>query len=220
MTISWLLLQLSDSALPTGGFAHSAGLEAAAQQGEIPSPVELRRFVQDALWQTGHFALPLASAARADAAALPRLDARADAFLVSRVANRASRTQGRAFLDTAARVFPAEVTALRDSARTANLSLHHAPIFGAVCGALGVEQTHVRQLWLSMTLRGVLSAAVRLGLVGTHEAQRIQRDFAPAMDEVLEACGALTEDDVAQTSPLVDLFGSTHDRLYSRLFQS
>ena len=40
------------------------------------------------------------------------------------------------------------------------------------------------------------------------------------MDEVLEACGALTEDDVAQTSPLVDLFGSTHDRLYSRLFQS
>src|SRR5256714_5418840 len=139
MHVSWLLLQLSDSALPTGGFAHSGGLEAAAQQGEVRTAAELRRFLHDALWQAGHATLPLASAARADAAALPRLDARADAFLVSRVANRASRTQGRAFLDTAARVFPAEVTALRDSARTANLSLHHAPIFGAVCGALGVE---------------------------------------------------------------------------------
>jgi urease accessory protein len=40
------------------------------------------------------------------------------------------------------------------------------------------------------------------------------------MGEVLAACGDLSEEDVAQTSPLADLFGSTHDRLYSRLFQS
>jgi urease accessory protein len=220
MTISWLLLQLSDSALPTGGFAHSAGLEAAAHQGEVATPAELRRFVRDALWQAGHFALPLAATACTDVAALPRLDARADAFLVSRVANRASRTQGRAFLDTATRIFPANLTGLRDSARPANLTLHHAPVFGAVCGALGIERAHVQQLWLSTALRGVLFAAVRLGLVGTHEAQRMQHELAPTMDEVLAACGSLTEEDIAQTAPLLDLFGSTHDRLYSRLFQS
>jgi urease accessory protein len=78
----------------------------------------------------------------------------------------------------------------------------------------------VQQLWLSIALRGLLFAAVRLGLAGTHEAQRLQHELAPAMDEVLAACGELSEDDVAQTSPLADLFGSTHDRLYSRLFQS
>jgi len=220
MTIPWLLLQLADSALPTGGFAHSLGLEATAQQHEVRTSAELRRFVRDALWQAGHFGLPLAAAARAGATALPRLDARADAFLVSRVANRASRTQGRALLDTAARIFPAEVTELRDFARSANLFLHHAPIFGAVCGSLAVERTQLQQLWLSMTLRGVLFAAVRLGLAGTHEAQRMQHELAPAMDELLAACGTLTEDDLAQTAPLLELFGSTHDRLYSRLFQS
>jgi urease accessory protein len=219
MTVSWLLLQLSDSALPTGGFAHSSGLEAAAQQGEVPTSSDLRRFAREALWQAGHFALPLAATALADPAALPRLDARADAFLVSRVANRASRTQGRAFLDTVTRIF-ADVSSLRDFARAANLCPHHAPIFGAVCGALGLGRTEVQQLWLSTTLRGVLFAAVRLGLAGTHEAQRMQHELAPAMDDVLAACGSLGEDDLAQTAPLLDLLGSTHDRLYSRLFQS
>jgi|SRR5438067_1074245 len=220
MAISWLMLQLSDSALPTGGFAHSAGLEAAAQQREIVTTAELRRFVHDALWQAGHFALPLAAAARREPGALPRFDARADAFLVSRVANRASRTQGRAFLDTCARIFPAQVGELRESARAAKLLMHHAPVFGAVGNALGLERAEVQQLWLSLTLRGLLFAAVRLGLAGTHEAQRMQHELAPAMDEVLAACGSLSENDIAQTSPLADLLGSTHDRLYSRLFQS
>ena len=220
MTVSWLMLQLSDSALPTGGFAHSAGLEAAAQQGEIASAAELERFVRDALWQAGHFALPLASAAHREPAALPRLDAHADAFLVSRIANRASRTQGRAFLDTCARIFPNELGELRESARTAKLLLHHAPIFGAVGRALGLARSEVQQLWLSISLRGLLFAAVRLGIAGTHEAQRLQHELAATMDEVLAACGNLSEDDVAQTSPLADLVGSTHDRLYSRLFQS
>ena len=86
--------------------------------------------------------------------------------------------------------------------------------------ALGVERTQAQQLLLSLTLRGQLFAAVRLGIAGTHEAQRMLHEMSPALDEVLAACGGLGEDAIAQTAPLADLFGSTHDRLYSRLFQS
>ncbi len=220
MTIPWLLLQLSDSALPTGGFAHSGGLEAMAHQREIKGPDDLRRFLRDALWQTGHFGLPLVGAAHRDPDSLPSLDARADVFLISRVANRASRTRGRAFLDTCARIFPNELSSLRNDAHRRELRFHHAPVFGAALRALGVERLVAQQLFLSLALRDGLFASVRLGLTGTHEAQRLQHQLAPVMNEVLQACVCIREDALAQTAPLTDLLGSMHDRLYSRLFQS
>ncbi|WP_163781198.1 urease accessory protein UreF [Myxococcus vastator] len=220
MGSTWRVLQLSDSGFPTGGFAHSGGLEAAVQLGEVRGPAELRRFVRDLLWQTGQGALPLLSAAHREPSSLPALDARAEAFLSSHMANRASRTQGRAFLDTCARIFPRPVTPVREAARAAGLRFHHAPAFGAVLHALDVSREDAQQLFLSLTLRGALSAAVRLGIAGTHESHQLQHQATPLLDEVLAQCAGLGVEALAQPSPLLDLFGATHDRLYSRLFQS
>ena len=51
MTTPWLLWQLADSAFPAGGFAHSFGLEAAWQQGEVRATHRLTpRPVRD--WRT------------------------------------------------------------------------------------------------------------------------------------------------------------------------
>jgi urease accessory protein len=74
--------------------------------------------------------------------------------------------------------------------------------------------------WLHAGLRGVLSAAVRLGIVGPLEAQQIQAARAPVLDAVLATCGVLDVDDAAMTAPLLELFGALHDRLDGRLFQS
>lgn len=210
---SWLALQLSDSAFPSGGFAHSGGLEAAAQAGEVP---DLERFLRDLIWQAAHGALPLATAAHERPDALAALDARADAFLVNHVANRASRQQGRAFLQTCALSFPEPLAGLRDEARP--LCRHHAPLFGAALRRLGLERDQLQRLLLFATLRGAVSAAVRLALAGTHEAQALQARLSPALDEALHACGDLREP--VQTAPLADLLQGTHDRLYSRLFIS
>src|SRR6267142_5017999 len=71
---SWLLLQLADSAFPTGGFAHFAGLEAAMHAGTV----ELDGFAREALWQAGHGSLPLVTAAHREPSRMAVLDARDD----------------------------------------------------------------------------------------------------------------------------------------------
>jgi urease accessory protein len=217
----WRTLQIADSAFPTGGFAHSAGLEAAAVAGVVRGAEDLDAFVYAHVWTVGNGSLPFVAAAHRDPAGVWAIDALAEAHLTNHVANRASRTQGRTFAATSAHVFDAPVVrAIADRAATREVPAHLGPVFGAVLASVGVGLRDALGLHLLLALRSVTSAAVRLGIVGPHEAQRVQGRHAATLDSVLAACEALTPAQAAVTSPLFDLFGATHDRLYARLFQS
>lgn len=215
----WMLWQLADSAFPTGGFAHSAGLEAAWQAGEIGNADALQRFLLDSLGQAGRAALPFVNEAHAHPGRLDALDALCDVFLSNAVANRASRVQGRAFLAACARTWPGAGLGTIEEG-SAMVRGHFAPVFGAATRALDVALPSAQKLFLHFAARGVLSAAVRLNVVGPYQAQQMQAACASDVDRVLQRCGALGTDDIAQTAPLLDVLQGMHDRLYSRLFQS
>jgi urease accessory protein len=217
----WRLFQIADSAFPTGGFAHSAGLEAAFQRGTVGSAQDLDLHVRMHLANVGSASLPFVAAAFDDPADVWALDAWFDATLVNHVANRASRTQGRTFVATCARAFdePA-VLALAARAGGRDVAAHLPPLFGATIAALGLERREALALYLYTALRGVASAAVRLGLVGPHEAQRLQCRHGTTLDAVLAASEIRTPEDAACTAPVIDAVGATHDLLYTRLFQS
>jgi urease accessory protein len=218
--MDFLLWQLADSGFPAGGFAHSGGLEASLQHGEVTTSDELWAFVCDVLVQAGHGALPLLTAAHAGED-LGELDALCDAFLNNPVANRASRAQGQALLSTCGRSFPRIVTAaLQKSIGRRAPCAHHAPIGGVLLRTLGIDRLQAQRLVLYLTSRGVVSAAVRLGVIGSYEGIRLQTAMAPEIDRLIERCGHLSPLDITQTAPVVDICQTTHDRLYSRLFQS
>ena len=219
--MDYLLWQLADSGFPAGGFAHSGGLEAAIHHGAVSDSVSLRLFVLDTIAQSGHGALPLVTGAHGAPEDLHDLDALCDAFLANTVANRASRAQGRAFLSTCRRSFPQDaLEKLERDVRETNLAGHYPPLFGAVLNALGIDRLDTQRLFLYLGSRAVMSAAVRLGVVGAYEAQRLQTATAPDLERAIERCGHLRPLDITHTAPLIDLRQSTHDRLYSRLFQS
>jgi urease accessory protein len=215
----WLTWQVVDSAFPTGVFSHSWGLEAAWQHGEVADLDALRAFLDASVQQTGYAFLPLVNEAYRHPSELEALDALAEAFLINAVANRASRTQGRTLLATAGRVWPSAALS-HLHARAGATCTHVAPVTGAVFRTVGLSLVTVQKVVLYGAARGVLSAAVRLGIAGSYEAQRLQYACGPWLDEIADRCASLRADDLVQTAPILDLLQSGHDRLYSRLFQS
>ena len=215
----FLLWQLADSAFPTGGFAHSAGLEAAWQHGEIRNRGELLSYVEASLQQLSRAALPFVNTAHEEPQRLDELDCLCDAFTSNHVANRASRAQGRALLSAVERIFKAHISNLKAEARPPAFA-HLAPVFGASLRWLDVPREITLRLFVFNHLRSLIAAAVRLNIVGPMEAQSLQHHLSSPAEEMLQRSLHLTLDDLAQTTPLLDLWQAAQDRLYSRLFQS
>lgn len=208
----WQIWQLVDSSYPTGSFAHSSGLEAAWQHGEIRQSEDLKRFLEASLHQVGHATLPFVTTAHEFPDRTAEWDQRCDAATTNHVANRASRLQGRAFLASTERIFSIESRALPCG--------HYAPAFGMTASGLRFPRETAARVFLYGHLRGLVSSAVRLGIVGPMEGQRLQLRLSRYAESLLNACLPLTLEDIAQTSPLIEIWQSAQDRLYSRLFQS
>ncbi len=219
--------QWLDSGFPAGGFAHSGGLEAAWQAGELEGPDALRAFLRASLRQASRGSLPFVLAGWDRREPLAAIDARCDAFLSNHIANRASRRRGQALIRSAAGVFDhPSLPRLLDPVLREATPGHLPPLFGSISRAIGLTRGETASGWGYTGLRETISSAVRLGIVGPMQGQRLQREVAAPAAAYASAPPAATfmqeslHPDAVQTAPLLDLLAGTQDRLYSKLFQS
>jgi urease accessory protein len=229
------LLQLADASFPAGGFAFSGGLESMAKLGYLKTWEDFRDYLGCHLEQLAAAEMPFLTSAFA--ASLPPSDrpdgapeefaaiAREwDAWVFQPASRRASLSQGQAWIRAveAAYATPA-VSAISPWFAARGIPLHFLMAFAAALRATGFRLSDAQSLLLHMALRDQLGAAVRLGLVGSLQAQRLHHEHIAA-GEVLMAARSrriLAGHACAErNAPMIELAQASHSHLYSKLFQS
>ncbi|XP_020686965.1 urease accessory protein F [Dendrobium catenatum] len=221
----WSQWQLLDSFLPTGGFAHSYGLEAAIQSCFVVGPEDLQAYTLSVLDNTGSLILPFVCAATKslDFETWLKLDRLLEVTLTNEISRKASSSQGSALIRVAASVFHEipYLKKIRESALTSrSASFHHATVFGLVCGLLGFGSEFSQRAYMHLALRDVLSAATRLNLIGPMGAAVLQHRMAGNAELLLKRWMDRLVEEACQTTPLLDAIQGCHGYLFSRLFCS
>uniref|UniRef100_A0A224Z560 Urease accessory protein uref posttranslational modification n=1 Tax=Rhipicephalus zambeziensis TaxID=60191 RepID=A0A224Z560_9ACAR len=213
------LLQISDSAFPTGSFAHSAGLEAAYQRGFLTTSEKVEKFLLASTENVGSFSIPFVREAHqlwTDLEAIRALDRLLNASLSNHIANR-----GRSLIQTACATYKdAKLTEVQNWIYDGKLMGHQAVMYGLVCAFLGVPEDQAVMSFLFSSLRTTVAAAVRLGAVGTLEGQRMQFMLQSRIPEIIERHKHRTSHTAANVFPVVDVMQSSHDQLFARMFYS
>lgn len=212
------LLQLCDTAFPSGAFAFSGGLETLVNEQRVAGAEAVRDFLVDAVlprWASfDRVFLRRAHAAR-DAAALSLIDA--DCELRSTVESlaSASRRTGRAALSTHARLGTPGCADCLARVRAGLTPGHAAVVQGLAGNGLGLALAPLEAGTLHALALATLSAAVRLGALGAMQAQQILAAARPAMAALLAAPPPAAP---FTFSPRADIAAMRHGQTPLRLF--
>ncbi|GLZ44414.1 urease accessory protein UreF [Actinomycetospora sp. NBRC 106375] len=246
MTLAPGLLLLADSRLPTGGHAHSGGVEEAVRHGDVTGPPDLAAFLAARVPTTGLVAAACAAAACALAGeergspsprgaqpgrpSLPAgapgwarwedaLDARTPVAALREV----SRAQGRALVRTVRRVWP-EASLDGLGARP-----HQALVLGVATAAAGAGPDDAAALAVHHLVGQATTAAVRLlgldplALAGVH-ARALEAAVPTVARAAAAGAAAASADDPdllpAATTPRPEVLAVLHARAEGALFAS
>ncbi len=227
---SWLggLLQITDSAYPTGVFAHSNGLEGLVQLEMVCTPEDLERHVTETVFaglEGADFPIIRFSHEAAlvgDGERLGELDELAAALRTPEELRLASSRSGRQRLDLMERVMHFE---RRDPAGwkelTAALSHTQLPVVSGLESALlEVPLDAALQAYGFATLSGTLSAALKILRLGQTVIQEILYRQTANLPALIDRSMLVTPDRVGTFTPLLDIASARHKRAHSRLFLS
>ena len=210
---------------PVGAFSYSHGLEAAAERGKVYDCDSLQHWIAAVLaYGTGRIDADILrdahrAALAADLEALEIANRRALAFRATAEMALESAAQGEAFLAACRAAWPDP----RLDAWTTTLDAGPvccAAAAGAATAWAGIPLGCALTAYLQAMTANLVSAGLRLGLVGQTDGQRILAALEPIVG--MAVANALIRDSSAfgGASLAVDLASMAHEIQYTRLFRT
>lgn len=210
--VTWL-----SPAFPVGAFAWSAGLETAIADGRVRDATKLTDWIDGALKHGGirTDAILLAHAHRgfADRTALQELADLSLALTASRERWMETSVTGESYV-TATKAWPAETLAALPSPCPYPIAV------GAIAAAHGIELADTLLTWLTTTVHGQVSVAVRLVPLGQSDGLRVMAGLEPIIARLAEAAATAGLADIGGIAYAADIAQMRHETLEPRIFRS
>ena len=210
---------------PVGSYSFSHGLEAAVESGAVRDRNTVQNWICAILtWGSGRTdADILRDAHRAavddDLAALAQTNERGLAFRASAEMALETTAQGAAYLNTCLAAWPDAflgnwAAALGDS------GVCYPAVVGAATARAGVPVDWALIGYLQAMAANLVSAGLRLGIMGQSDGQRVIAALEPVIAEAVTSSLSRGPDDFGSATFAVELASMAHETQYTRLFRS
>jgi urease accessory protein len=221
------LLQLTDSAFPTGAFAHSFGLETYVVRRLVDTDARLETFIVNTLLHAvapsdGVACLAAARAGDDWEGIVGGLDRRLTAMKTVTEFREASRTLGIRFLRTTTQLFalPRAINYLA-AIDAKHLHGHMGLAYGLICHDLELPLPLALAAWFRQHCASLVSVGVRLMPLGQTAGQTLLMRLGMTILEAVERTLGQDVEDMTNFAPGQELAGIIHrDVLTTRLYIS
>ena len=224
------MLHLTDSALPTGGFSHSLGLENYLQRDIVNSPDTFSRwmyaYIRQASFNDALVAKLTAEAVRQPHAEavkeLTQLDALAHTTLVPRQIREANASMGARMVKIIEVAVPDHplvqwyAEAVRDGQAYGCPALAH----GLALSTVGLDTEMVVRSYLMQTTASLTQNAIRGIPIGQNAGQKVLVGSYPVIEEAVTITMGHGYLDLGAAAPGLEIAQMQHESLRSRMFMS
>lgn len=227
-----VIWHLTDSALPTGGFAHSAGLETYVLADEITDAAGYGEWLHGYLRQASfneallvRFAVELQAAELDQAtkrAHLVELDTLAHAAQTPAEVRTSMNSMGKRWSRVAAIVAPDDylVSEYKTALDTRELKGNPGIAAGLVLGAHDVAASDAVQAYLMQMANSMTQNAIRAIPLGQDAGQRVLVGAYPAIEQATTMTMAHDISDFGVVAPRLEVAQMAHEGLRARMFMS